>query len=471
DDGHVFFVMELLAGRDLQELLEAQSTLPWSRTREILLQVTSALQAAHQQDIIHRDIKPSNVFLADVPGKGEDDFVKVLDFGIAKLSGNLGEATAKLTSTDEIFGTVAYMAPEMAIGKNDDPRSDMYAVGVMMYRMLTGQLPYTEGNAFQILSQHIHAPIPSVREKNPSVPEPVEAIVLRAMAKQPEDRFATMEAFNQALRRGMVESTEVLAGVQAALLAAARDPASVQSGAPDIDKTTPLPAQGVSAMPRPRTEVSPRPQPSPFVATESGAKLRQTAVTDDSGSLTPQTAATGDSGAIASSLTDSAAIPRLERTVSSAPIAVDPSGSMGTPQLEPSAVTSAPVTVTPSAPIIVDAPLELATPQALHAPDSGFLGMPIGVDRAALPSAPVHEHEAVGEAGEPQRSLLGWLLPVVGAAAVLVAAGFFLMGGRDEGADPKAPTQAAASAPARVTASTNSIDAKDGPPADPPAAP
>jgi len=205
-DDHVFFVMDLLAGRDLQALLDAEQRLPWPRVREILLQTTSALEAAHLQDIIHRDIKPSNVFLADVPGKRGEDFVKVLDFGIAKLSGNLGEGTAQLTSTDEIFGTVAYMAPEMAMGTNDDRRSDVYAVGVMMYRMLTGGLPFTQGNAFQVLSQHIHAPLPRPRAKEPSIPVEVEAIVLKALAKRPEDRFASMDAFGRALRRGSLEA-------------------------------------------------------------------------------------------------------------------------------------------------------------------------------------------------------------------------------------------------------------------------
>lgn len=243
DDGHVFFVMELLGGRDLQALLEAEKKLPWPRAREILLQVASALQAAHLQDIIHRDMKPSNVFLADVPGKRDEDYVKVLDFGIAKISGNLGEATAKLTSTDEIFGTVAYMAPEMAMGTNDDRRSDVYAVGVMMYRMLTGELPFTQGTAFQILSQHIHAPIPPPRSKEPSIPAEVEAILLKAMAKSADDRFASMEELGRALRRGSLEATEALVGPHTtSLTGEPKLPSGPRTGS--IDKTTPLPSLG-----------------------------------------------------------------------------------------------------------------------------------------------------------------------------------------------------------------------------------
>ena len=266
-DDHVFFVMELLGGRDLQALLDEEKKLPWPRTREILLQVTSALHAAHLQDIIHRDIKPSNVFLADVPGKQDEDFVKVLDFGIAKLSGSLGEATAKLTSTDEIFGTVAYMAPEMAMGTNDDRRSDVYAVGVMMYRMLTGELPYSQGNAFQILSQHIHAPVPPPRAKEPSISEEVEAILLRALAKSPDDRFASMEEMGRALRRGSLEATEGLVGVRTAMLVGQpKLPAGPDTGS--IDRTTPLPAQGAPVVPHEATVVS---SPIPVAPSDSAA--------------------------------------------------------------------------------------------------------------------------------------------------------------------------------------------------------
>jgi eukaryotic-like serine/threonine-protein kinase len=254
-DGHVFFVMELLAGRDLQELLDSEKKLPWPRAREILLQVTSALHAAHVQDIIHRDIKPSNVFLADVPGKGDEDFVKVLDFGIAKLSGDIGQATAKLTSTDEIFGTVAYMAPEMAMGTNDDRRSDIYAVGVMMYRMLTGELPFTQGNAFQILSQHINAPLPPPRTKEPSIPAEVEAILQKALAKSPDDRLASMEVFGRALRRGSLEATEALVGLRTDLLVG-QPKLPMDSPAATIDRTTPLPAHGAPIAPQQLTVVS-----------------------------------------------------------------------------------------------------------------------------------------------------------------------------------------------------------------------
>jgi serine/threonine protein kinase len=215
---HVFFAMELLEGHDLQDVLDAETRLEWPRTRSIVLQVASALEAAHLKQIVHRDIKPSNCFLADIPGRGEEDFVKVLDFGIAKLSGKLSEGTARLTSTDEVFGTVAYMAPEMALGVSDDPRSDVYAVGVMLYRMLVGELPFSGGTAYQIISQHIQVPPTPPRTKQPTIPEGAEAIILKALAKEPRNRFPSMLAFAQAIRRGSFDATEVLVGTPTEVL-------------------------------------------------------------------------------------------------------------------------------------------------------------------------------------------------------------------------------------------------------------
>jgi len=215
DEGHVFLVMERLAGRDLRQLLETEQSLPWSRTRNILLQVTAALQAAHERDIVHRDVKPSNVFLVDRPGEPDEDVVKVLDFGIAKLMGHGDESSAELTAPKQVVGTVGYISPEMAMGVKDEPRSDVYAVGVMMFRMLTGALPYREGNALAILAQHIHAPIPSARDVESTVPEVAEAIIERAMAKEPDERFASMAELRVALAStdvdgGTAERTEAL---------------------------------------------------------------------------------------------------------------------------------------------------------------------------------------------------------------------------------------------------------------------
>jgi serine/threonine protein kinase len=238
-DGRVFFVMELLEGRDLQDLLDAEGRLSWPRTQEILLQVTAALEAAHRKGVIHRDVKPSNCFLVELPGQSDEVFVKVLDFGIAKVSSSLDKSTAQLTSTQEIFGTIAYMAPEMAMGTNDDLRSDIYALGVMMYRMLVGELPFSVGNPFQILSQHVNEPPPPPRSKQPSIPEGVEAIVLKAMAKDLNQRFSSMGEFGRALHRGSLEGSD--AGLQTTMLAGRPRDLAVATVL-GVDKTTPLPS-------------------------------------------------------------------------------------------------------------------------------------------------------------------------------------------------------------------------------------
>ncbi len=227
-----FFVMELLAGRDLRQLIEAQGRLPWSRTREILGQVTSALDAAHTQGIVHRDMKPSNCFMVDVPGMEGRDVVKVLDFGIAKVAGDSGDVEG-LTSTDEIFGTIGYMAPEMALGVTCSPLSDIYAVGIMMYRMLTGQVPFKDGTPFQILAQHIRqAPAPP-RSLESSIPAEIEAIILKALAKDPTGRFPSMKAFGAAIRRGSLhEQTEIINVVERAGSPSTKGATSMLAGSP-----------------------------------------------------------------------------------------------------------------------------------------------------------------------------------------------------------------------------------------------
>jgi tRNA A-37 threonylcarbamoyl transferase component Bud32 len=198
-DGRVYFVMELLSGRDLGELLTAESRLPWPRAQKIILQIVSALEAAHGLGIIHRDMKPSNCFLIDVAGVEGQDFIKVLDFGIAKYTGKLGEETQELTSTRELLGTANYMAPEMALGVSDEPRSDIYAVGVMLYRMLVGELPFKDGTAFLILAKHVNEAPPRPRDLVSSIPPGVEAIILKALAKDPDDRFESMKALREAI--------------------------------------------------------------------------------------------------------------------------------------------------------------------------------------------------------------------------------------------------------------------------------
>lgn len=198
----VYFVMELLQGRDLGELLEAQPRLPWEQAAPIFIQVADALDAAHRVGVIHRDVKPSNCFLlTGADGfPGSDTRVKMVDFGIAKVATGDRSVTEELTITGEIFGTVAYMAPEMGQGISDDPRSDIYGLGVMMFRVLTGRLPFV-GNSVQVITQHISRSPPAPRSLEASIPVAVERIILRALEKQPDDRHPSMRHMASALRK------------------------------------------------------------------------------------------------------------------------------------------------------------------------------------------------------------------------------------------------------------------------------
>ena len=137
----VYFVMEFLEGHDLRKEIKKNGPMPWSRARPILQQLVSALAAAHDKAIVHRDVKPANIFL--VRRANGEDFVKVLDFGIAKVvEETLGGLTQGHTMTNGLLGTVAYMAPEQARGGTIDARTDIYAVGVMAYQVLTGRVPF-----------------------------------------------------------------------------------------------------------------------------------------------------------------------------------------------------------------------------------------------------------------------------------------------------------------------------------------
>jgi serine/threonine-protein kinase len=198
-DGLVYIAMEYLDGQDLGKLLKAQKVLDWQRARPILMQITKALRAAHERGIIHRDMKPENIYL--IQRDGRPDFVKVLDFGIAKVV-NPDEAEGpRLTQTGMIFGTPEYMSPEQAQGSPPDHRVDVYAVGCIMYHLLTGAVPFMADNFMGILTKHLlEAPVP-LRQRRPDldIPADVEAICLRALEKDRDKRFADMDAFYRAL--------------------------------------------------------------------------------------------------------------------------------------------------------------------------------------------------------------------------------------------------------------------------------
>jgi eukaryotic-like serine/threonine-protein kinase len=191
-DGSAYIVMELLDGESLGARLARETRLPIATALAIARQVASALHAAHEQQIVHRDLKPENIFLTtdvDAPGGVR---TKVLDFGIAKLARTEERRSVK-TKTGAVFGTPRYMAPEQCKNATSvDRRADVYALGCIMFEMLLGVAPFDYDNWGELVAAHIHETPPRPSELDPQLPETVEQIVLRALAKKVDDRYPTM---------------------------------------------------------------------------------------------------------------------------------------------------------------------------------------------------------------------------------------------------------------------------------------
>ena len=184
-------VMSWIEGEDLQHILEREHALPPDRVARLLDQLASALDNAHLREhpVLHRDIKPSNIMVTP------NDRVVLTDFGIARLIGDVS-----LTLTGQIVGTPAYMAPELVQGEEADGRADVYAVGVVLYQMLTGAAPFQAQTPLALLHAHLNTPPPAPRTITPTLPEPVDAVLLKALAKAPDDRYQTAGELARAFR-------------------------------------------------------------------------------------------------------------------------------------------------------------------------------------------------------------------------------------------------------------------------------
>ena len=194
-EGYPYIVMPFVNSGTLSELLQKRH-LSLPEVRRIMTQLADALSYAHTRGMIHRDIKPSNV-LIDERGN-----CLLTDFGLARMA----EASTKITTSGTVMGTPAYMSPEQGAGSDIDHRSDIYSLGIMFYEMVTGRVPYTAETPVAIVFKHIQDPLPSARKLNPNLPEAVELVLLKALAKNPDDRYQTADDFGQAIQRAISDT-------------------------------------------------------------------------------------------------------------------------------------------------------------------------------------------------------------------------------------------------------------------------
>ena len=195
DNGEYYIVMEYVEGKHLKSLLKKRGKLTTAEVIDIVLQITNGLSVAHDSYIIHRDIKPQNILIL------ENGLIKITDFGIA-----VAMNSTQLTQTNSVMGSVHYIPPEQASGKGATLQSDIYSIGILMYELLTGKLPFRGDNAVEIALKHLKEPIPSIREELPDLPQSVENIILKATAKNPKNRYSDAREMHEDLQTCLDES-------------------------------------------------------------------------------------------------------------------------------------------------------------------------------------------------------------------------------------------------------------------------
>jgi len=281
-DGSTYFVMEFLAGKVLTDAMREVRPFPLARLLSVGKQIAAGLAGAHDAGIVHRDLKPDNVMLLQrsVPGtaSGGDDFVKILDFGIAKVGGD----ASRLTQAGSIFGTPHYMSPEQASGSAVDGRTDVYALGVILYEMASGAVPFDAENFMGILTRHMYqAPVSLLALDPPAdVPPGLDAIILKCLTKRPDGRYATMADLCRDLERvERGEAPEALAEMRGRVAAplVADDvfsPSSVRRPPPSVAAPTVAAGSDVPDLELPRSVPKPpsaaRPRVAAVVAATSG---------------------------------------------------------------------------------------------------------------------------------------------------------------------------------------------------------
>jgi serine/threonine-protein kinase len=195
DEGQYYIVMEYVDGKTLKQVLKQRGHLSITEVVDIMLQVTDGMAHAHDAYIIHRDIKPQNIMILS------NGMIKITDFGVATALNS-----TQLTQTNSVMGTVHYLPPEQANGKGSTIRSDIYSMGIMMYELLTGLVPYKGESAVEIALKHLKEPLPSIRKINPSIPQSIENIIIKATAKNPKNRYPDARSMHEDLKTALDDS-------------------------------------------------------------------------------------------------------------------------------------------------------------------------------------------------------------------------------------------------------------------------
>ncbi len=386
-DGTTYIALEYIDGVELAQIIRDRAPLSIEHTARIARDILRALQAAHQLGIMHRDLKPSNVMATDSPLGGR--LYKLLDFGLARAIDD--EGVDFKTRSGVLTGTPYYMSPEQAVARGVGPATDQYALGVMLFQMLTGRLPFIGRTSFEVLAAHHATPAPRVSAFRP-VPPALDALVARALNKAPEDRFPDVEAMLAALEGAVAPGAADDGGLPPtpeAAVEAPPPPAPSRSSVVDPASTliTPTPVD-VPDVPR-----VPAPEAAPFVQHLPPRRTRPVQVAARSTSSDdPPPAPSGDSLEAAAGVVDGRALPAAStsrRRSSRIPALI---GILATFVLLLVALTSAPLGGDPSDAAAVDgdnveptAVQTVASDVALEIPDAGPTGAHSPPDATPIP--------------------------------------------------------------------------------------
>ncbi len=251
DAGQTFFVMEFVEGESLGSLLKREGKLAPEQAARVIFQTAQGLATAHDKGVIHRDIKPGNLMIG---ARGQ---VKIADFGIALVTQDFSK---KLTSTGEFVGTPGYLSPEVCLGKPVDQRSDIFSLGIVLFEMLTGRMPFTDESPLGLMLEVVKAEIPDVRQLNQQVDPELSRILAKMIAKEPADRYQSCQELaadlqrHPALASGQTLTLKPAVSTAAMTLVGAKTPVSGQR---------PLPATTPTPRPASLPNVTPPPAPAP----------------------------------------------------------------------------------------------------------------------------------------------------------------------------------------------------------------